>query len=62
MSDIIPLWLVNLLSFITVFSMMTSIGTTITAKMCLDHLRTPLPLILGLLSVLVRRWSRGKTH
>ena len=61
MSEIIPR-LVNLLSFITVFSMMTSIGTTITAKMCLDHLRTPLPLILGLLSVLVRRWSRGKTH
>ncbi len=53
MNEVVPLWLVNILSFITVFSVMTSIGTTITPRLCLDRLRAPLSLIRGLTSVLV---------
>jgi bile acid:Na+ symporter, BASS family len=53
MTEVVPLWLVNLLAFITVFSVMTSIGTSITPSLCLDHLRAPWPLIRGLISVLV---------
>ena len=41
MDDIIPPWVVNALAFITVFSVMTSIGTS------------PSLLIRGLISVLV---------
>ena len=53
MDDIIPLWVVNALAFITVFSVMTSIGTTVTPTDCLQHLRSPSLLIRGLISVLV---------
>ncbi len=53
MADIIPLWLVTTLSFATVFSVMTSIGTTITPSAVLGHLRAPALLIRGLVSVLV---------
>jgi predicted Na+-dependent transporter len=51
--EIVPLWLVNVLSFTTVFSVMTSIGTTITPSECFAHVRSPSLLIRGLLSVLV---------
>jgi BASS family bile acid:Na+ symporter len=51
MIAIIPLWLVNVLSFITVFSVMTAIGTTITPSV--QHLLSPSLLIRGLVSVLV---------
>jgi predicted Na+-dependent transporter len=51
--EIIPLWLVNLLSFLTVFSVMMSIGTAVTVSVCLDHLRSPALLTRGLTSVLV---------
>jgi bile acid:Na+ symporter, BASS family len=51
--DIIPLWLVNALAFITVFSMMTAIGTTVAPSECLQHLRSPFSLFRGLISVLV---------
>lgn len=53
MVEIIPLWLVNLLSFVTVFLVMTSIGTTVTPAAVLEHLRAPSLLIRGLVSVLV---------
>jgi predicted Na+-dependent transporter len=53
MTEVVPLWLVNLLAFITVFSVMTSIGTSIRPSLCLDHLRAPLPLVKGLTSVAV---------
>ncbi len=53
MDDTIPLWLVNTLAFITVFSMMTAIGTTVTPSECLQHLRSPSLLFRGLISVLV---------
>jgi BASS family bile acid:Na+ symporter len=53
MIEIIPLWLVNVLSFMTVFSVMTSIGTTITPRELLGHFRVPSLLIRGLVSVLV---------
>jgi bile acid:Na+ symporter, BASS family len=53
MADVIPLWLVTTLSFATVFSVMTSIGTTITPGAVLGHLRAPSLLIRGLVSVLV---------
>ncbi len=49
MVEIIPLWVVNLLSFITVFSVMAAIGTTISIR----HLRSPSLLIRGLINVLV---------
>ncbi len=52
MVEIIPLWLVNALSFATVFSVMTSIGTTITPSRFLAHLRSPGLLLRGLLCVL----------
>jgi predicted Na+-dependent transporter len=51
--EIIPLWLVNLLSFLTVFSVMASIGTTVTMSMCLEYLRSPSLLARGIASVLV---------
>jgi predicted Na+-dependent transporter len=51
--EIIPLWLVNLLSFLTVFSVMTSIGTTVTLSGCLRYLLSPSLLVRGLVSVLV---------
>jgi len=51
--EIIPLWLVNVLSFTTIFSVMTAIGTTITPHDCLAQIRAPSRLILGLISVLV---------
>jgi predicted Na+-dependent transporter len=51
--EIIPLWLVNLLSFLTVFSVMMSIGTAVTVSVCFDHLRSPALLTRGLTSVLV---------
>jgi BASS family bile acid:Na+ symporter len=51
--EIIPLWLVNLLSFVTVFSVMMSIGTTITLNACVQQLRSPYLLIRGLSSVLI---------
>jgi len=53
MAEIVPLWLVNLLSFITVFSVMISIGTTITPSVCYESLHAPLPLVRGLVSVLL---------
>ena len=53
MVGIIPLWLVNILSFLTVFAVMTSIGTSITLSMCFQHLRAPSLLTRGLASVLV---------
>ena len=52
MVEIIPLWLVNALSFATVFSVMTSIGTTITPGRFLTHIRSPGLLLRGLLCVL----------
>jgi BASS family bile acid:Na+ symporter len=51
--EIIPLWLVNVLSFITVFSVMAAIGTTITPSVSIRHLRSPSLLIRGLISVVV---------
>ena len=48
MVEIIPLWLINAVSFTTVFSVMASIGTTITPSECFRHIRAPLPLIVGL--------------
>jgi BASS family bile acid:Na+ symporter len=51
--EIIPLWLVNVLSFITVFSVMAAIGTTITPSVSIRHLRSPSLLVRGLVSVLV---------
>ena len=53
MVEIIPLWLINLLSFTTVFSVMAAIGTTITPEVCFEHIRSPWALIRGLLCVLV---------
>jgi predicted Na+-dependent transporter len=53
MVEIIPLWLVNVLSFTTVFSVMTAIGTTITPSAFFSHIRSPAALIRGLLGVLV---------
>ncbi len=53
MIEIVPLWLVNALSFATVFSVMTSIGTTITPRVSLAHVLAPSLLIRGLVSVLV---------
>ena len=53
MDEVIPLWLVNSLAFITVFSVMASIGTTVTPTACLQHLRSPALLIRGLINVLV---------
>ncbi len=50
---IIPLWLVNALSFATVFSVMTSIGTTVSPSAFFGHVRAPSLLIRGLASVLV---------
>jgi BASS family bile acid:Na+ symporter len=41
------------LSFITVFSVMASIGATITPSTCLDRLRAPSLLVRGLVSVLL---------
>jgi BASS family bile acid:Na+ symporter len=52
MTDIIPLWLVDVLSFLTVFSVMTAIGTTIAPSECLVHIRSPSLLARGLISVL----------
>jgi predicted Na+-dependent transporter len=52
-TEVIPLWLVTGLSFITVFSTMISIGTTITLSTCFDYLRAPSLLIRGLVSVLL---------
>jgi BASS family bile acid:Na+ symporter len=49
--EIIPLWLVNVLSFIT--SVMAAIGTTITPSASIRHLRSPSLLVRGLVSVLV---------
>jgi hypothetical protein len=51
--EIIPLWFVNLLSFLTVFSVMSSIGTTVPLSICFQHLRSPALLTRGLASVLV---------
>jgi BASS family bile acid:Na+ symporter len=51
--EIIPLWLVNLLSFLTVFSVMMSIGVAITLSACFQHIRSPSLLARGLASVLV---------
>ena len=53
MVEIIPLWVVNLLSFITVFSVMAAIGTTIAPSVSIRHLRSPSLLIRGLINVLV---------
>ncbi len=53
MTPIIPLWLINTLSFATVFSVMTSIGTTITPGRFFAHIRTPALLLRGLVCVLV---------
>lgn len=53
MVEIIPLWLINAVSFTTVFSVMTSIGTTITPTEFFQHIRAPIPLILGLAISLV---------
>jgi BASS family bile acid:Na+ symporter len=51
--EIIPLWLVNLLSFITVFSVMMSIGTAITLSECFQHIRSASLLTRSLGYVLV---------
>ena len=51
--EIIPLWLIDLVSFLTVVSVMTSIGTTIPLSACLQHLRSPSLLIRGLASILI---------
>ena len=53
MVEIIPLWLVNLLSFATVFAVMTSIGTTITPREFFQHIRAPSLLFRSLVGVLV---------
>lgn len=53
MVEIIPLWLVNVLSFVTVFSVMTAIGTTITPSVSYEHIRSPSLLIRELVGVLV---------
>ncbi len=52
MDEIIPLWLVNVLAFTTVFSVMAAIGTTITANTFLKHMRSPSLLGRGLVNVL----------
>jgi BASS family bile acid:Na+ symporter len=51
--EIIPLWLINVVSFTTVFSVMASIGTTITPSECFQHIRAPLSLVLGIVTSLV---------
>lgn len=53
MVEIIPLWLVNILSFTTVFSVMAAIGTTVTPEVCFEHIRSPWGLIRGLICVLI---------
>jgi BASS family bile acid:Na+ symporter len=51
--EIIPLWLVNLVSFTTVFSVMASIGTTITPRECFQHVRAPILLLRGIVAAIV---------
>ena len=51
--EIIPLWLINAVSFTTVFSVMASIGTTITPSECFRHIRAPFALLLGIATSLV---------
>jgi predicted Na+-dependent transporter len=51
--EVVPLWLINVLSFAAVFSVMTAIGTTITPSACAAHIRSPRLLLRGLASVLV---------
>ncbi len=51
MDEIIPLWLVNVLAFTTVFSVMAAIGTTIRPNTFLEHIRSLL-LCRGLFNVL----------
>jgi len=51
--EVVPLRLVNLLSFLTVFSVMTSIGTAIAPSVCLEYIRSPYLLIRALINVLV---------
>ena len=52
MDEIIPLWLVNVLAFTTVFSVMTAIGTTIRPSTFLAHIGSPSLLGRGLFTVL----------
>jgi BASS family bile acid:Na+ symporter len=51
--EIIPLWLVNVLAFTTVFSVMTAIGTTVRPGTFLEHIVSPSLLGRGLFNVLV---------
>jgi hypothetical protein len=44
---------VNLPSFVAVFSVMAAIGTTIAPSVSIRHLRSPSQLIRGLINVLV---------
>lgn len=53
MDEIVPLWLVNVLAFTTVFSVMASIGTTVRPSACLEHIRHPSLLGRGLFNALV---------
>ena len=52
MDEIVPLWLVNVLAFTTVFSVMAAIGTTIRLNTFLEHIRSPSALCRGLINVL----------
>lgn len=53
MDEIVPLWLVNVLAFTTVFSVMTSIGTTLRPSICFEYIRSPGLLGRGLFDALI---------
>jgi BASS family bile acid:Na+ symporter len=51
--EIVPLWLINVVSFTTVFAVMTAIGTTITPSDSLRHIRVPFQLARGIATAIV---------
>lgn len=52
MADIVPLWLVNVLAFTTVFSVMAAIGTTLRPAVSFEYIRSPSLLVRGLVNAL----------
>ncbi|MFL5285143.1 MAG: hypothetical protein ACJ8AW_30250 [Rhodopila sp.] len=53
MVEIIPLWLVNVASFATVFSVMAAIGTTIIPRECFRYVEAPSLLVKGIVTAIV---------
>lgn len=53
MVEIVPLWLVNVVSFTTVFSVMAAIGTSIRPGACVPYLRAPGLLLTGVMAAVV---------